>query len=422
LILLNVLVFAGNLKKVSMKQSFIVRNIGELVTYNSMSESMQVLHDVEMVVSDGNIQEIGKNLYSPEFKVVDAGNALITPGFVDAHTHPVFYETRELEYEMRIMGKSYMEIAAAGGGIRSSVRSLRTADYVDLKMRVRRRLDDFFQFGTTTIEAKSGYGLSLESELMSLKLLKDLADEHPLDIVRTFLGAHEYPDEYRDDHEGYIDLIIQQMLPRVAREKLADFCDVFCEEGVFSVRETRMVLEAARFLGLGIRLHAEEFKPIGGVQLAAKLGAISADHLTAITEEGIAALIEGNIVPVLLPATTFFLGSDHYAPGRKMWDKGLPVAIATDFNPGSSMTQSMPLVISIACLKLKLNPLEAIQAATINAAKSLVIDDHIGSLEKGKQADFVLWKFDKYQGIPYFLAYPSVQSVWKNGMLVRDSD
>jgi len=289
-------------------------------------------------------------------------------------------------------------------------------------MRVRRRLDDFLQFGTTTIEAKSGYGLSPESELMSLKLLKDLADEHPLDIVRTFLGAHEYPDEYRDDHEGYIDLIIQQMLPRVAREKLADFCDVFCEEGVFSVRETRMVLEAARFLGLGIRLHAEEFKPIGGVQLAAKLGAISADHLTAITEEGIAALIEGNIVPVLLPATTFFLGSDHYAPGRKMWDKGLPVAIATDFNPGSSMTQSMPLVITIACLKLHLTPLEAIQAATINAARSLVIDDRIGSLEKGKQADFVLWKFDKYQGIPYFLAYPSVQSVWKNGVLVRDSD
>ncbi|MBN2600638.1 MAG: imidazolonepropionase [Candidatus Marinimicrobia bacterium] len=405
-----------------MEQSFIVRNIGELVTYNSMSESMQVLRDVEMVVSDGNILEIGKDLYSPEFKEIDAGNALITPGFVDAHTHPVFYETRELEYEMRIMGKSYMEIAAAGGGIRSSVRSLRSADYTDLKMKVRRRLDDFLQFGTTTIEAKSGYGLSPESELMSLKLLKELADEHPLDIVRTFLGAHEYPDEYRDDHEGYIDLIVQQMLPKVAREKLADFCDVFCEEGVFSVRETRMVLEAAKFLGLGIRLHAEEFKPIGGVQLAAKLGAISADHLTAITEEGIEALIEGNIVPVLLPATTFFLGSDHYAPGRKMWDRGLQVAIATDFNPGSSMTQSMPLVIAIACLKLHLTPLEAIQAATINAARSLVIDDRIGSLEKGKQADFVLWKFDKYQGIPYFLAYPSVRSVWKKGVLVRDSD
>ena len=404
-----------------MKQSFIVRNIGELVTYNSMSGSMQVLHDVEMVVSDGNIQEIGKNLYSPEFQVVDAGNALITPGFVDAHTHPVFFDTRELEYEMRIMGKSYMEIAAAGGGIRSSVRSLRTADYADLKMRVQQRLDDFLQFGTTTIEAKSGYGLSPESELMSLKLLKDLADEHPLDIIRTFLGAHEYPDEYRDDHEGYIDLIIQQMLPKVTREKLADFCDVFCEEGVFSVRETRMVLEAARFLGLGIRLHAEEFKPIGGVQLAAELGAISADHLTAITEDGIEALIEGNIIPILLPATTFFLGSDHYAPGRKMWDRGLPVAIATDFNPGSSMTQSMPLVITIACLKLKLTPLEAIQAATYNAARSLVLEDRVGSLEKGKQADFVLWKFEKYQGIPYFLGYPSVRRVWKNGVLVRDS-
>ncbi|MBU0712103.1 imidazolonepropionase [bacterium] len=408
--------------KVSMEQSLIVRNIGELVTYNSTSESMQVLHNVEMLVSDGYIQEIGKDLYSPEFRVVDAGNVLITSGFVDPHTHPVFYGTRELEYEMRIMGKSYMEIAAAGGGIRSSVRSLRSADYNILKMKVRQRLDDFLQFGTTTIEAKSGYGLSPESELMSLQLLKDLADEHPLDIVRTFLGAHEYPDEYRDNPEGYIDLIIQQMLPKVAREKLADFCDVFCEEGVFSVRETRMVLEAAKFLGLGIRLHTEEFKPIGGVQLAAKLGAISADHLTAITEEGIEALIEGNIIPILLPATTFFLGSDHYAPGRKMWDKGLPVAIATDFNPGSSMTQSMPLVISIACLKLKLTPLEAIQAATYNAARSLVLEDRVGSLEKGKQADFVLWKFEKYQGIPYFLGYPSVQSVWKNGVLVWGSD
>jgi len=195
--------------------------------------------------------------------------------------------------------------------------------------------------------------LSPESELMSLRLLKELGENHPLDIVRTFLGAHEYPDEYSDDHEAYIDLIIEKMLPVIARDDLAEFCDVFCEEGVFSVKETRLVLEAAKFLGLGLRLHTEEFKPIGGVQLAAKLGAVSADHLTAITDEGIEALVEGNIVPILLPATTFFLGSDNYAPGRKMWDRGLPVALATDFNPGSSMTQSMPLVISIACLKLK---------------------------------------------------------------------
>lgn len=308
-----------------------------------------------------------------------------------------------------------MEIAAAGGGIRSSVRSLRSADYTELKEKVRQRLDGFLQFGTTTIEAKSGYGLSTESELMSLQLLKELASEHPLDIKRTFLGAHEYPDEYREDHDAYIDLIIQEMLPTVVREGLAEFCDVFCEEGVFSVRESRRILEAAKFLGLGLRMHAEEFKPIGGVQLAAKLGAISADHLTAITDEGIDALAEGNVIPILLPVTTFFLGSDHYAPGRKMWDKGLPVAIATDFNPGSSMTQSMPLVISIACLKLKLTPLEALQAATINAARSLAIDSAVGSLEPGKQADFVIWKFDRYQGIPYYLGFQAIRSVWKRG-------
>ncbi|HCK98980.1 MAG TPA: imidazolonepropionase [Candidatus Marinimicrobia bacterium] len=398
-----------------MNSAKIVRNIGELVTYNSDSESMKVYHNVEMVFADGAIREIGKDLYSPELEVVNANGALVTPGFVDAHTHPVFNETRELEYEMRIMGKSYMEIAAAGGGIRSSVRSLRSANYKELKGKVKQRFDDFFRYGTTTIEAKSGYGLSTESELMSLRLLKELDDEHPLDIRRTFLGAHEYPDEYRENHDAYIDLIIEEMLPTVVREGLAEFCDVFCEEGVFSVRESRRVLEAAKFLGLGLRMHAEEFKPIGGVQLAVKLGAISADHLTAITAEGIEALMAGNVIPILLPATTFFLGSDHYAPGRKMWDRGLPVAIATDFNPGSSMTQSMPLVITIACLKLKLSPLEALQAATYNAARSLALESAAGSLEPDKQADFVIWKFDRYQGIPYYLGTPSVREVWKKG-------
>jgi len=399
-----------------MKSAKIVRNIGELVTYDSDSESMKVYHNVEMVFADGAIREIGKDLYSPELEVVNANGALVTPGFVDAHTHPVFNETREMEYEMRIMGKSYMEIAAAGGGIRSSVRSLQSADYMELKEKVRQRLDSFLRFGTTTIEAKSGYGLSTESELMSLRLLKELDDEHPVDVKRTFLGAHEYPDEYRENHDAYIDLIIEEMLPKVVREGLAKFCDVFCEEGVFSVRESRRVLEAAKFLGLGVRMHAEEFKPIGGVQLAAKLGAISADHLTAISDEGIDALIEGNVIPILLPATTFFLGSDHYAPGRKMWDRGLPVAIATDFNPGSSMTQSMPLVITIACLKLKLSPLEALQAATYNAARSLAMESAAGSLEPDKQADFVIWKFDRYQGIPYYLGFQSVKSVWKKGL------
>ncbi len=402
-----------------MIESFIVTNIGELVTFDK--NNMVVYHDVEMIIKNGVVKKIGKNIDSPEFEKVDADGKLVTPGFVDPHTHPVFNETRELEYEMRVMGKSYMEIAESGGGIRSSVRSLRSANLEELKIKVKKRLDGFLQYGTTTIEAKSGYGLSKESELNSLLLLKELAQNHPLDIKTTFLGAHEYPDEYRDDHEKYIEILINEMIPQVVREGLADYCDVFCEEGVFSVDESRRVLEAAKFLGLGLRLHAGEFKPIGGAQLAAKLGAFSADHLVAISDEGISALKEGNVVPVLLPATTFFLGSDKYAPGRKMWDAGLPVAVATDFNPGSSMTQSMPFVITLACLKLKLTPMEALQAATINAAKSLRMEKIVGSLEKGKQADFVIWKFNRYQGIPYYLAFQSIRQVWKKGVNVWES-
>jgi len=398
-----------------MEKAKCLTNIGELVSYDSQQQSMVVLHDVEMVFSRKGIETLGKDLLSSELEVIDAGGGLVTPGFVDAHTHPVFNETRELEFEMRVMGKSYQEIAAAGGGIRASVRSLQSVKYPDLKSKVKQRLVDFLSYGTTTIEAKSGYGLTTAGELLSLQLLKELADDHPLDISRTFLGAHDYPDEYRHNHEAYLDLLVREMLPKVVDEGLAEFCDVFCEAGVFSVEESRRVLETAKSLGLGLRIHADEFKPIGGVQLAMELGAISADHLTVITDEGVDALVAGQIVPILLPATTFFLGSEQYAPARKMWDKGLPVAIATDFNPGSCMTQSMPLVITLACLKLHLAPLEALQAATINAARSLKVEQRLGSLESGKQADFVIWKFDRYQGIPYYLGYSAVKSVWKKG-------
>ncbi len=396
----------------------LITNIGQLVTFRDDINKMQVSSNVDMAISEGKIERIGQNIPSADYQTVNAEGKLVTPGFVDAHTHPVFYDTREKEYEMRIMGKNYMEIAKAGGGIRSSVKSLRNADPIKLKNRVKIRLDNFLKFGITTIEAKSGYGLSTQTELDSLRLLKELDKTHALDIKCTFLGAHEYPDEYRNDHDGYIDKIINEMLPTVARENLADYCDVFCEEGVFNVEESRRVMEVAKYLGLGLRIHADEFKPLGGVQLAAKLGALSADHLTAITDEGIKSLIDGNVVPVLLPATTFFLGSDHYAPGRKMWDLGLPVALATDFNPGSSHTQSMAFVITTACLKLKLTPLEALQAATINGAKSLKINHLVGSLENNKLADFVIWDFDNYQSIPYFLAANSIKEVWKKGIRV----
>jgi len=398
--------------------SFILKNIGELVTYDTKSQTMRVERAVEMVVKDDKITIIGKDLDTPELKRLDAGGNLVTPGFVDAHTHPVFNATREKEFEMRIMGKSYQEIARTGGGIQSSARSLQEISQSKLLHKVRARLDGFLRQGTTTIEAKSGYGLSVAGELESLRLLKKLADQHPIDMRMTFLGAHDYPPEYQNNHTGYLDLIAEKMLTRVVREGLADFCDVFCEEGVFSVPESRRVLEAAKMLGLGLRIHADEFKAIGAVRLASQLGAISADHLTAITEEGIAALMEGHIIPILLPATTFFLGSDKYAPARLLWDKGLPVATATDFNPGSSMTQSMPLVITLACLKIVLHPLEALQAASYNAARSLKMDNLVGSLEPGKQADFIIWKFSNYQGIPYFLGFPAIQSVWKKGQIV----
>jgi len=411
-------IFSGPYTGYGVHQEYCIRNIGELVSFQSTAGKMQVLRDVDIHIAGGKIRAIGKNLSVNNGKVHDVKGALVTPGFVDPHTHPVFNDTREIEYEMRVMGKGYMEIAKAGGGIRSSVRSLRSADRESLKSKVRTRLDDFLRFGTTTIEAKSGYGLSAESELESLRILRELDAEHPLDIRTTFLGAHEYPDEYRKDHEAYIDLLINEMLPRVVREGLADFCDIFCEEGVFSVSESKRVLEAAKFLGLGIRLHAEEFKPIGGVQLAARLGALSADHLTAITEEGIQALKAGGVIPIVLPATTFFLGSQHYAPARKMWDIGLPVAVSTDFNPGSSMTQSMAFVISLACLQLQLSPLEALQAATFNAARSLQMEDRIGSLEPGKQADLVIWELQHYQAIPYYLAYNRIREVWKKGARV----
>lgn len=404
-----------------MLKDFVIVNIGELVTFNTNQDRMLIYRDTEMIIREGRVAEIGKGLSTGGINKLDAEGKLLTPGFIDPHTHPVFNDTREMEYEMRIMGKSYMEIAKAGGGILSSVRSLRSASRWELKEKVRKRLDNFFKFGTTTIEAKSGYGLSLEAEVESLRILKELSEEHLIDVKSTFLGAHEYPEEYREDHKKYIEVLLNEMIPMVASEGLADYCDVFCEEGVFSAEESRTILKAAKKHGLGIRLHADEFKPIGGVEIACELGADSVDHLTAITNGEIALLKESDIVPILLPATTFFLGSDKYAPGRVMWDTGLPVAIATDFNPGSSMTQSMPFVIALACLKLHLTPLEAIQAATINAAKSLNMESEVGSLEPGKKADFVIWEFNHYQGIPYFLCYPSIHQVWKKGEKVWES-
>jgi len=302
-----------------------------------------------------------------------------------------------------------------GGGIRKSVRMLREASEDDLVEHSLPFLESMLSHGTTTVEVKSGYGLTLKDELKSLRAIKRLNEMSKIDIVPTFMGAHEFPDEYRDKREKYIDIIINEMIPAVAKEGLAEFCDIFTEEGVFTVEESERVLRAAADAGLGLKLHAEEFEPIGGAQLAGKLSAISADHLVAINDDGIESLKEGDVTPVLLPGTTFFLGSDTYAPARKMIDAGLKPALATDFNPGSSMTESLQIILTIACLKLKLTSLEAFEGVTLNAAKALNRSGSVGSLEPGMNADIVIWNADNHKQIPYHYGVNNVRTVIKGG-------
>jgi imidazolonepropionase len=350
--------------------------------------------------------------------VVDAGGGVVTPGLVDPHTHAVFAATREGEFAMRVEGKSYEEIAEAGGGIRSSVRTLRGADYDILLDGGRRTLDRMLEHGTTTVEVKSGYGLSLDAELKMLRVTSELSDTHVMDIVPTFLGAHEFPDEWRDDRDGYVDLLVDEMIPAVAAEKLAQFCDVFCEEGVFTVEQSRRVLTAAREHGMEPKLHADELHPFGAAELAAELGATSADHLVCASDEGIAALAEAGVVAVLLPGTTLSLGHLDFAPARKMINAGVPVALATDCNPGSSMTESMQIILALASMVLRMTPEEALVAATVNSACALGACEVLGSLTPGRQCDLVVWEVDDYRAIPYHYGVNLVESVVKRGKVV----
>ena len=398
--------------------SLLIKNIGELLT--GKDGSLEVQHDKELLVIDGKIDSVGRRgeLSVEAEETIDAKSSLLTPGLIDPHTHLVFYGTREDEFEMRIQGKSYMEIAEAGGGIRKSVRMLREASEDDLVEHSLPFLESMLSHGTTTVEVKSGYGLSLKDELKSLRAIKRLNEMSKIDIVPTFLGAHEFPDEYREDREKYLAVIINEMIPAVVEEGLAEFCDIFTEEGVFTVEESERVLRAAADAGLGLKLHAEEFEPIGGAQLAGKLSAISADHLVAIDDDGIESLIEGDVTPVLLPGTTFFLGSDTYAPARKIIDAGLKPAIATDFNPGSSMTESLQIILTIACLKLNLTPLEAFEGVTLNAAKALNRSGSVGSLEKGMNADIVIWNAENHKQVPYHYGVNNVRTVIKGGEVV----
>jgi imidazolonepropionase len=380
----------------------------------SAMQQLGVIADGAIAVQDGCIAAIGttadiqRDYRAPE--VLDLAGHVVLPGFVDCHTHPVFVRTREREFHQRCAGADYMAIAAAGGGILSSMRAVREASLEELAARTEQHLWGFLRHGTTAIEAKTGYGLSLADEHKSLLALQQALQEVPLQARRTFLGAHEFPPEYRDDREAYVRLLCEQMLPQLA--PLADACDAFAEPGVFDREQTRRILTAARDLGLRLRLHADEIQPMGGAELAVELGADSADHLGRISDAGIAALAGSNTTAVLLPGTILFLGKPHQAPARRMIDAGCIVALATDFNPGSCPTQSMSLVHTLACTQLKMSAAEVITASTINPAFSLQLDGECGSLHPGKRADFCVLDLPSWEAVGYaFGGNPVVMTV-----------
>ena len=361
-------------------------------------------------------QEVGT---LPDTPRLDANGGTLVPGFVDPHTHLPWAGSREEEFRMRLAGKTYMEIAAAGGGILSTVRSTRLADKQELTQGVERRLDQMLRHGTTTAEAKSGYGLNLDDETKQLRVIRETSGRHAVDLVPTLLAAHETPPEYRDDRQAYVDLVCNEIIPAVGEAGLASFCDVFCEEGVFTADESRRVLEAGREHGLAPRLHADEFVDSGGAELAAELGALSADHLIAISPAGIEAMANAGITAVLLPGTSFFLMKHTYAPARRLVEAGVPVAIATDCNPGSSNTESMPMVFVLAVFELGLSIEEALTAATLNAACCLDLGDRIGSIEVGKDADLVILDAPNLLHLAYHYGVNPVSTVIKSGEVVH---
>jgi len=379
--------------------------------------ALGIIRDGGLLIRDGKIDIVGASDEIEEAardaEIIDLGGRLVLPGFVDAHTHLVFAGNRLDDFERRARGESYEQIAKAGGGIWSTVEKTRAASEADLFAQATKHAEWFVKCGTTTAEAKSGYGLTLDDELKILCVMQRLNQETPLEVVPTFLGAHAVP---RDSSAGeYVDLVINKMLPRVAKEKLAEFCDVFCERGYFDVEQSRKILSAAKKLGLKLRGHVDQLTNSGGAKLMAELGTATADHLEKTDEQGIAALKTANVQPVLLPGSVYALGSTSYPRARKMIETGLAVVIATDFNPGSSPTRSMPMILSLACTQMKMSPAEAITASTINAAYSLNRGDKIGSLEPGKIANLTVFDCEDYRELAYWFGIPQTHSVYVRG-------
>lgn len=410
----------------------LVRHVRQLLTLagpegpraGKAMDSLGVIEDGAVLMDGGRIVAVGKTdeveRHAVAEQVIDGRETpfIALPGFVDSHTHPIFAATREEEYDLRARGATYLEIARAGGGIRSSVRKVRQASKEQLVENALPYLGQFLAHGTTTIEAKSGYGLSGPDEIKMLEAIRDLQSRTPLTIVPTFLGAHDVPDEYRERRSEYLDLLINEVLPEVARRELAVFCDVFCDVGFFSVEESRRVLEAGRAHGLRVKVHAEELGPSGGADLAAECGATSADHLEHLTDAGIDRMRRAGVIATLLPGTALNLGLKQYPPARRLVEAGVPVALATDFNPGTCFSPNLQLMIAVACAQMKLTPAEAITAATINGAYALGFGDRLGSLEPGKAADLVLLNLTDYRQLPYYFGVNHCARVVKNGKVL----
>ncbi|KXZ40207.1 imidazolonepropionase [Alkalithermobacter thermoalcaliphilus JW-YL-7 = DSM 7308] len=411
-----------------MKADLIIKNIGNLVTMRGDNKprtkekmrDIQILKNAYVAIKDGKFVDLGEGfndkLVDSNTQIHDAKGLTVTPGLIDAHTHLVHGGSRENEFALKLSGVSYLDILKSGGGILSTVKATKNASFDELYEKAKKSLDIMLSYGTTTVEAKSGYGLELDTEIKQLKVAQKLNQDHPVDIVSTFLGAHAIPLEYKDNPDEYVDEVIN-MLPKIKELKLAEFCDVFCEDNVFSVEQTRRILNEAKKLGFKIKIHADEIVSLGGAELSAQLGAISADHLMAASEKGMEDMAKNNVIANILPGTSFNL-MKNYANARKMIDLGVAVSLSTDYNPGSCPTENIQLIMQLGSLGLKMTPSEVLTAVTINAAFAIDKADEVGSIEVGKKADLVIFDAPNIDYIMYHFGINHVYRVYKEGKLV----
>jgi imidazolonepropionase len=413
---------------INQKVDLIIKNASELLTLSTSFEEesgLGIIRNGAIVIKNGRILWVGKTdelskaiIMRQKGKKIDATGKVVMPGLIDSHTHIVFAGSRENEFEQRIQGLSYLEIAERGGGILSTVEATRKASFEELFLLGKKRLNRMLLRGVTTIEAKSGYGLSLKDELKILKVMRALDEDHLVDIVPTFLGAHTVPKEFKNDRKHYVDLLTEEMIPSIAEGKLAEFCDVFCEEKAFSLEESQKILETGKRYGLKPKIHADQLSSGGGAELAAEVGAYSADHLEYVSPNGIKRMAEKGVTGILLPGASFFLSMKKLPPAREMIEKGVTIALATDLNPGSSMTESLPLIMTMGCTMFGMLPKEVIQATTIHGAKSMGREGDIGSLEVGKQADIAIFDIPNYRYLPYHFGVDHAEIVIKKGKVV----